>query len=42
VELLGKAEQPERQLKNVNLALGHNQGGNPGRFICSICIVGHP
>jgi hypothetical protein len=33
---------PERQLKDVKFALGHNQGGNPGRFICSICIVGQP
>jgi acetyl-CoA C-acetyltransferase len=42
VEILGHADLPERQLKNVKLALGHNQGGNPGRFICSICIVGQP
>ena len=41
-EILGKAQLPERQLKNVKFALGHNQGGNPGRFICSICIVGQP
>jgi len=42
VEILGRAQSPERQLKNVNMALGHNQGGNPGRFISSICIVGAP
>jgi len=42
VEILGKAQTPERQLKNCEIALGHNQGGNPGRFICSICIVGVP
>jgi acetyl-CoA C-acetyltransferase len=42
VEILGRADLPERQLKGVKMALGHNQGGNPGRFICSICIVGQP
>jgi len=41
-EILGLAQLPERQLKNVKFALGHNQGGNPGRFIASICIVGQP
>ena len=41
-EILGTAQLPERQLKDVKFALGHNQGGNPGRFICSICIVGQP
>jgi acetyl-CoA C-acetyltransferase len=41
-EILGIAQLPERQLKDVKFALGHNQGGNPGRFICSICIVGQP
>jgi acetyl-CoA C-acetyltransferase len=42
VEILGRAQLPERQLKNVEVTLAHNQGGNPGRFICSICIVGVP
>ena len=41
-QIQGKAQLPERQLKDVRLALAHNQGGNPGRFICSICIVGAP
>jgi len=41
-EILGQAQLPERQLKDVKMALGHNQGGNPGRFISSICIVGAP
>src|SRR4030043_758769 len=27
-----KAEEPSRQLKNVELGLAHNQGGSPGRF----------
>ena len=42
VEILGRAQSPERQIKNVEMALAHNQGGNPGRFIASVCIVGVP
>jgi len=42
VEILGRAQYPERQLKNAEIALAHNQGGNPGRFIASICITGIP
>ncbi len=39
-EILGRAQLPERQLKNVRIGLAHNQGGHPGSFLCSITIVG--
>ena len=38
----GRADEPSRQLKDVKLGLAHNQGGNPGLFICGITIVGAP
>jgi len=41
-QLLGKAQHPERQLKNPRLGLVHNQGGHPGRFMAGVCIVGLP
>ena len=41
-QLQGKAEEPSRQLKNVRQGLVHNQGGMPGKFQCSVLIVGAP
>ena len=41
-QIQGKAENPSRQLKNVNLGLAHNQGGHPGKFMCATCIIGRP
>lgn len=41
-QLLGRAELPERQLKNPRLGLVHNQGGHPGRFMAGVCVVGLP
>lgn len=41
-EIQGKAQDPSRQLKNVQLGLSHNQGGHPGRFNCAVCIIGVP
>jgi acetyl-CoA C-acetyltransferase len=41
-QLLGRAELPQRQLKNPKLGLVHNQGGHPGRFMAGVCIVGLP
>ena len=41
-EILGRAQLPARQLKDVRQGLAHNQGGHPGKFLCSICIVGLP
>lgn len=38
----GKAQEPSRQLKDVKLGLGHNQGGHPGNFVCGMTIVGEP
>lgn len=40
-QLQGKAEQPERQLKNPELGLTHNLGGYPAMSVCSLFIVGH-
>jgi acetyl-CoA C-acetyltransferase len=39
-QLQGKAQQPERQLKNPKLGLTHNLGGNPMMNVNSILIVG--
>ena len=39
-QMIGKAELPSRQLKNVELGLCHNQGGHPGRFEASVTILG--
>ncbi|MFB3917477.1 MAG: acetyl-CoA acetyltransferase [Terriglobales bacterium] len=41
-QLQGKAELPERQVKNPRLGLVHSQGGHPGRFMAGVCVVGHP
>lgn len=41
-QIQGKAQDPSRQLKNVQRGLAHNQGGHPGRFLCGVCIVGAP
>jgi len=38
-QLLGRAG--ERQIKNMNLGLAHNLGGNPGMFTCSVIALGH-
>ena len=42
LQLQGKAEKPERQLKNPRIGLVHNQGGHPGRFMAGVCIIGAP
>jgi len=41
-QIQGKAEYPERQLKNARMGLVHNQGGHPGRFMAGVCIIGTP
>jgi len=41
-QIQGKAEGSSRQLKNVRLGLSHSQGGHPGRFQCSVTIIGTP
>lgn len=41
-QIQGKAENPSRQLKNPRLGLAHCQGGQPGKFMCSVIIVGTP
>jgi len=41
-QIQGKAEGPSRQLKNIRTGLSHSQGGHPGRFQCSITIIGAP
>jgi acetyl-CoA C-acetyltransferase len=41
-QVQGKAEEPSRQLKNVELGIAHNQGGHPGTFMCSMGIFGVP
>ena len=42
VQFQQKAKDPSRQLKDPKLGLAHNQGGNPGLFICAITITGAP
>jgi acetyl-CoA C-acetyltransferase len=39
-QLQGKAQQPERQLKNPKFGLTHNLGGFPSASVCSVFIVG--
>lgn len=39
-QIQGKAEFPERQLKNVRLGMAHNQGGHPGWLVPIITILG--
>jgi acetyl-CoA C-acetyltransferase len=41
-QLQGKAQKPERQLKNPTMGLVHNQGGHPGRFMAGVCVLGAP
>ncbi len=41
-QVLGRAAQPERQLKKADLGVVHNQGGHPGRFMAAVCVVGAP
>ncbi len=41
-QIQGKAEEPSRQLKNVELGIAHNQGGHPGTFMCSMGLFGVP
>ncbi|RLB03080.1 MAG: acetyl-CoA acetyltransferase, partial [Deltaproteobacteria bacterium] len=41
-QIQGKAEYPERQIKNATMGLIHNQGGHPGRFMAGVCILGAP
>jgi acetyl-CoA C-acetyltransferase len=41
-QIQGKAKEPSRQMKDVQLGLAHNQGGHPGRFICGVTILGAP
>jgi len=41
-QIQGRAELPERQLKNPRMGLVHNQGGHPGRFMAGVCIIGAP
>ena len=39
-QIQGKAQFPERQLKDVKLGLSHNQGGHPGSLLPIITILG--
>jgi acetyl-CoA C-acetyltransferase len=39
-QIQGKAQLPERQLKDVRLGLSHNQGGHPGCLLPIITILG--
>lgn len=39
-QLQGKAQLPERQLKNPKFGLTHNLGGFPSMNVCSVLIVG--
>jgi acetyl-CoA C-acetyltransferase len=39
-QLQGKAELPERQLKNPKIGLTHNMGGFPSMCLVSVGIVG--
>jgi acetyl-CoA C-acetyltransferase len=41
-QLQGKVQYPDRQIKDFELGLAHNQGGHPGRFVPGICILGRP
>jgi len=41
-QIQGKAQKPERQLKNPTMGLVHNQGGHPGRFMAGVCVIGAP
>jgi len=41
-QIQGKAEKPQRQLKNVKLALAQCQGGVPGTFQANVQLFGAP
>lgn len=41
-EIQGKAQEPSRQLKNVELGMAHSQGGHPGNFVCNMALYGIP
>ncbi len=41
-QIQGKAEEPSRQIKNIEIGLAHNQGGHPGMFVPGIAIIGAP
>ena len=41
-QLQGKAQLPERQLKDPQIGLTHNLGGLPGEFACAVTILGKP
>jgi acetyl-CoA C-acetyltransferase len=39
-QIQGKAQTPERQLKDVRIGLSHNQGGHPGCLLPIVTILG--
>jgi acetyl-CoA C-acetyltransferase len=39
-QIQGKADTPERQLKDVRIGLSHNQGGHPGCLLPIVTILG--
>lgn len=39
-QIQGRAELPERQIKDVELGLSHNQGGHPGSLLPIVTILG--
>jgi acetyl-CoA C-acetyltransferase len=39
-QIQGKAQLPERQLKDVRLGVSHNQGGHPGSLLPILTILG--
>jgi acetyl-CoA C-acetyltransferase len=41
-QIQGKAQLPERQLRNIKRGLVHNQAGVPGAFQCGVAIYGLP
>jgi acetyl-CoA C-acetyltransferase len=41
-QILGRAQLPERQIKDPKTGLVHNQGGHPGRFMAGVVILGLP
>ena len=41
-QLQGRAEDSARRLKNPRQGLVHNQGGEPGKFMCAVGIYGLP
>ncbi|MFO8102070.1 MAG: acetyl-CoA acetyltransferase, partial [Dehalococcoidia bacterium] len=41
-QIQGKADKPQRQLKNVDMALVQCQGGVPGTFQANVQLFGSP